>query len=506
MRHRLTQNPTTRTRLTASKVNPWTAMDPVLNDLIQAYWGKETDPKTWDETREALVGQGINPDDWRPPVRERTAATLSFPRPGTGKKPVAYDLPANAALHTGMVGPIRIGNVQIVEQGQAVRIAGEVRITPIGWYGISPDAKYAVLVGLVLNDVQVNRADKYIQVTGIGQYEITTYTGEVEPMDFRVNGIITASHDLASTMADADMAGQARIAAATGLYGFPASIEKTAGVANRRLARVAAMIARAAMRKDAGVVDFLKVHAKREGSRPAKVLLAALKETLPRVAAAAEVGMYGHKARTAQIGIQACADVRLEAGRIAAELHGRKGSEHARITAFLKSHSAKGKCAYSGMILSCYPDGPVADVPADAAPPRLASAPPSTVRGWLTASYGGLEDRLAEVPDPKRVASDLQRTLAGLKGIEDTPGIHIQGLIKALSSAASAKTEKDLDANLKEAAGIAQTLLKALSTAQQSLADMGADDLGEDDREVAADAIRNGKTLVRKIIHEIGNV
>jgi hypothetical protein len=253
---------------------------------------------------------------------------------------------------------------------------------------VSADAEYAAVVDVRLNDVEVPYvAGRYVTVTGLATYEVTLSTGEVQTSTLRVRGILTLTPAAATAMsavdADAD-AGTARVAAAKGLYGFPSSVEKTAGVAGRRLAREAEKIARAAMRKDAGVVDFLKTHAKREGSRSAKVLLAALRETLPRVAAAAEVGMYGHRARTAQVGIQACADVRLAAGRIAAELHGRKGGEHERITSFLKTHAAKGRCAYSGMILACYPDAPVADVPPEVAPPRLASERvPSSVRGWL---------------------------------------------------------------------------------------------------------------------------
>lgn len=393
-RQRLTDR---RIRLTASSVDPWTAMDPALNDLIRVYWADDTDPKTWDEVRAALVGQGVDPERWRPPVRERTAAALSFPRPGAAMRPVAYDLPADAALDNGTAGPIRVGNVVVFGQESEVRVAGTVRIVPTGWPAVSTDVEYAAVTDMTLDDVDAQyAAGRYIRVTGTARYEITTTTGEINTVKLRVKGVLTASPTLTTAMSDADAT--VRVAGG-GMYGFPLSVEKTASAAGRRLAREASKIARAALKRDAGVVDFLKVHAKRDGNRPAKVLLAALKETMPRVAAAAEVGMYGHKARTAQIGVQACADVRLAAGRIAAELHGRRGGEHERITSFLKTHASKGKCAYSGMILSCYPDAPVADVPPEAAPPRLASAPPTTVRGWLTASYGGLEDRLAEVPD-----------------------------------------------------------------------------------------------------------
>jgi len=377
-----------RIRLTASAVNPWTAMDPGLNDLIRAYWSNDIDPRAWDEVRAALVDQGIDPERWRPPVRERTAATLTFPWKSGTAKPAAFDLPADAALDNGMAGPIRVGNMYVVGQDAPVKVAGTVRIVPTGWSSVSTDAEYAAVTALRLDDVEAKYGSgRYVTVTGRATYEVTLSTGGVEEFTLHVKGILTLTPVATTAMSvvDAD-AGRVRVAAAKGLYGFPSSVEKTAGVANRRLAREASRIARDAMKRDAGVVDFLKTHAKREGSRSAKVLLAALKETLPRVAAAAEVGMYGHKARTAQIGVQACADVRLAAGRIAADLHGRKGGEHERITSFLKAHAAKGKCAYSGMILSCYPDAPVADVPPEVAPPRLASEKvPSSVRGWLAA-------------------------------------------------------------------------------------------------------------------------
>lgn len=378
-RQRLTDR---RVRLTASAVNPWTAMDPALNDLIRAYWSDDTDPKAWDEVRAALVAQGIDPERWRPPVRERTAATMTFPRPGRAPKPAAFDLPADASLDNGEAGPIRVGNVYLDGSPDPLKVAGTVRVVPVGWSAVATDVEYAVVTGLNLDDVEVPYGKgRYVKVTGRATYEVTRSTGEIETVVLRVNGVLTLNPVATTAVAEVDTT--VRVAAG-GLYGFPASIERTAGAAGRRLAKAASKIARDAMKKDAGVVDFLKTHAKREGSRSAKVLLAALKETLPRVAAAAEAGMYGHKAKTAQIGIQACADVRLAAGRIAAELHGRRGDDHERITSFLKTHASKGKCAYSGMILSCYPDAPVADVPPEAAPPRLASERvPTGVRGWL---------------------------------------------------------------------------------------------------------------------------
>lgn len=375
---------TARIRMTASAVNPWTTMDPALNNLIRVYWAKDTDPKEWDETREALVSEGVDPERWRPTVRERSASLLSFPRKiAPGVKPVAFDLPADAALDNGTVGPVRIGNVIVQGQDAPVKVAGSIRIVPFGWSSVSLDAEYAVVSAIRLDDVEADAATgRFIPVTGKATYEVTHSTGEIKTAVLRFKGVLTASPVLTSVMGDADASMSLRLAAG-GLYGFPSGIQKTAEVAARKLQRQATSIAMAAMKKDAGVVDFLQTHAKREGNRSAKVLLAALKEKLPRVAASAEMGMYGHKARTAQIGVQACADVKLAAGRIAAELHGRKGAEHERITSFLKTHSSKGRCAYSGMIMSCYPDAPVTDVPPpmveEVAPPRMASS----VRGWL---------------------------------------------------------------------------------------------------------------------------
>jgi hypothetical protein len=268
-----------------------------------------------------------------------------------------------------------------------VKVAGSIRIVPFGWSSVSIDAEYAVVSAIRLDNVEADAATgRFIPVTGKATYEVTHSTGEIKTTVLRFKGVLTASPVLKSVMSDADASMSLRLAAG-GLYGFPSGIQKTAEVAARKLQRQATSIAMAAMKKDAGVVDFLQTHAKREGNRSAKVLLAALKEKLPRVAASAEMGMYGHKARTAQVGIQACADVKLAAGRIAAELHGRKGAEHERITSFLKTHSSKGRCAYSGLIMSCYPDAPVADVPppmVEMDVPRVASAGvPSSVRGWL---------------------------------------------------------------------------------------------------------------------------
>lgn len=175
--------------------------------------------------------------------------------------------------------------------------------------------------------------------------------------------------------------------AASGLYGFNKATQNACESASKKLSKAALRIAKNAFAKDAEVVSFLQAHVKREGSRSAKVLLAAMKEIGPKIASemrggrpkeagAAVYGLYGFKARTADLGLEACKEVRAEAGRISADLHHRKADSYEKITGFLKQHSREGKCAYAGMLLSCYPD---ADM-------RLAStrvAAPSSVGGWL---------------------------------------------------------------------------------------------------------------------------
>lgn len=318
-----------RTRLTATVLNPWETED--LEGLMQTYWAHDPAPADWDNAREELIHRGVDPERWRP----RTA-TL---------QPMVFDLPADANKLSGATAPIRVKGSQ----------QGEIQIIPIGWLH-SPDIKDAVVTQIRVNGSQTISGP----LSGRASYEITLNDGTVLTQSYRVQGTFTPN--ISKT-------------AAKGLYGFPAGIEKTATVATRQLAREASKIAHAAMNRDAGVIEFLKVHANRDNSKSAKVLLAALRETLPRVAAAAEKGMYGHKARTAKFGIQACADVRMAAGRIAASLHDRKENEHERITSFLKTHATEGGCVYSDMIVSCYPDAPKQEKTANA---------PVGVRGWLS--------------------------------------------------------------------------------------------------------------------------
>lgn len=159
-------------------------------------------------------------------------------------------------------------------------------------------------------------------------------------------------------------------AAPTGLYGHTRATQRDCEAAGRKLAKVALRIARGAFEKDGEVVPFLQAHAKREGSRSAKVLLAAMREVGPKVASemrggipkeagSPTHGLYGFKSRTADLGLDSCKSLRASAGHIASDLHRRRGDMHEKITGFLKEHSKQGRCLYSGMLLSCYPDATV---------------------------------------------------------------------------------------------------------------------------------------------------
>lgn len=153
----------------------------------------------------------------------------------------------------------------------------------------------------------------------------------------------------------------------SGLYGYTKAVQGACESASCKLAKAALRIAKTSFAKDADVVPFLQAHAKRQSSRSAKVLLAALREIGPKVASemrgghpkeagAPVYGLYGFKARTADIGLDACKEIRIAAGRITADLHGRKAALHEKLTGFWKEHVKQAKCAYAGMLLSCYPD------------------------------------------------------------------------------------------------------------------------------------------------------
>lgn len=159
---------------------------------------------------------------------------------------------------------------------------------------------------------------------------------------------------------------QAKKAAASGpggKYGFTKLVERMSDVTSRKLARHAVRVAKRIFAKDEAVVGFLQTHAKREKSKAAAVLLKAMAELGPKVAnmktvkaSADHWGLYGFKQKTADLGLSACNEIRLSAGRLAADMHRRKADMHDKFTGFLKIHAKTAACPYAGILLSCYPD------------------------------------------------------------------------------------------------------------------------------------------------------
>lgn len=158
-----------------------------------------------------------------------------------------------------------------------------------------------------------------------------------------------------------------------GLYGFPKSVQAACEMATRRLNKRASSLVRQAMRRDDTVIGFLNTHAKRADSLPAKVLLAACRDSFPKIEAeallldapvvastlkeaSAKWGAYGYPAKTAKLGLGACSALREAAGEIAASMHSRRADMHPRITGFLGEHGKTAHCGASRLILVCYPD------------------------------------------------------------------------------------------------------------------------------------------------------
>ena len=84
------------------------------------------------------------------------------------------------------------------------------------------------------------------------------------------------------------------------------------------------------------------------------------------VEAKRKYGLYGYAARTANLGLQACSELREASGHIVADLHCRRGDCHDKITGFLTAHAKETKCPLCKMLNASYPDSEM----------RLASAQP----------------------------------------------------------------------------------------------------------------------------------
>jgi hypothetical protein len=118
---------------------------------------------------------------------------------------------------------------------------------------------------------------------------------------------------------------------------------------------------------------------------------------------ARKYGLYGFSDKVASLGLQACSDVRAETGRIASDLHRRRGAKHANITAFLDTHCKTAECRYSKLLAASYPD---------ATSKFAAIETPRTVAAWLA-----FDDDI----DPPRMAMDHATEEARKKHLKEHP-------------------------------------------------------------------------------------
>lgn len=118
-------------------------------------------------------------------------------------------------------------------------------------------------------------------------------------------------------------------------------------------------------------------------------------------------GLYGHPTKTARLALVACSDLRAYVGEVAYSLHSRRTAKYAKMTGFLKEHGKTAKCAYSRMILDCYPEAPQVAKQASMTPASemLKKAfVPDSVDGWLEWADGTrtAADRYPPIRAPRR--------------------------------------------------------------------------------------------------------
>jgi len=154
---------------------------------------------------------------------------------------------------------------------------------------------------------------------------------------------------------------------AGGLYGYTKGTQSDVEATIRKAQRQASKLAKTLHGQDHQAMDFLRVHAKRAGSKTARLLLA-LMEDYPQVdllpveqvkqAEDTPMGMYGYPSGTARLALDACSALRSGIGEVAYNLHSRRMAKHDRITGFLKEHSKTAKCGYARLLLDTYPEAP----------------------------------------------------------------------------------------------------------------------------------------------------
>ena len=219
--------------------------------------------------------------------------------------------------------------------------------------------------------------------------------GEMEKMALLTSSLDNVLTNLETTLSNPTVEKQAsrtrmtERTAASGLYGFTKGTQKDCESAIRKVSKSAAKIAKQLWAKDEGTCAFLNTHAKRSKSITAKVILTAMKELGPKVASLSETtpniklagksgyGLYGFKSKTANLGLGGCSQLKTDVGEITADLHSRRTAKRENIVGFLTEHKKVGKCVYSRLMLSAYPDETV----------KMASLDkefvPDTVQGWI---------------------------------------------------------------------------------------------------------------------------
>ena len=98
----------------------------------------------------------------------------------------------------------------------------------------------------------------------------------------------------------------------------------------------------------------------------------------------------------------------------------------------------------------------------------------------------------------------LVDTIGPLADVDDVPALHAKALSKAMSNAGTVENEADLDANLKDALQAAEDLRQALQAAKRHL--KGTDDVGEDVKAAAEEAIGDGLSMLRGIVSDIKDI
>lgn len=227
--------------------------------------------------------------------------------------------------------------------------------------------------------------------------------GEMEKMALLTSSLDNVLTNLETTLSNppSEENGRERMTertAAGGLYGFTKGVQRDCESAIRKVSKSAARIAKNLWAKDEGTCAFLNTHAKRSKSITAKVILTAMKELGPKVATFHQLrratyspqhqpvekmagksgyGLYGFKSKTATLGLNGCSELKTIVGEVTADLHSRRTAKRENIVGFLNEHKKVGKCVYSRLMLSAYPDETV----------KMASVEkefvPDTVQGWI---------------------------------------------------------------------------------------------------------------------------